>query len=73
MDGVNTYNCQCPPEWTGMTDSNRKSRLNNTFFFLTYTASRNVDTYFWFNGFSFISFLFMTIYIVDYHILDDLE
>lgn len=17
MDGVNTYNCQCPPEWTG--------------------------------------------------------
>ncbi len=18
MDGVNTYNCQCPPEWTGM-------------------------------------------------------
>lgn len=19
MDGVNTYNCQCPPEWTGKT------------------------------------------------------
>lgn len=18
MDGVNTYNCRCPPEWTGM-------------------------------------------------------
>lgn len=21
MDGVNTYNCQCPPEWTGKSQS----------------------------------------------------
>lgn len=33
VDGVNTYNCQCPPEWTGTTPFKIKS-LFSAFFFL---------------------------------------
>lgn len=31
VDGVNTYNCQCPPEWTGMTGFNPKLWLQIAF------------------------------------------
>lgn len=30
VDGVNTYNCQCPPEWTGSAGGQQEDMLGDT-------------------------------------------